>query len=81
MVGRDRQAIFLANRPILSYQLLTAGKSWDRQGKGTGHAADIIKAFKSLDVKDQPQFTNLMAVAADEEKLKEARAARVDIRP
>ncbi|CAE7563238.1 unnamed protein product [Symbiodinium sp. CCMP2592] len=55
------------------------GQQWDRQGKGSPHASELVAAFKSLDATDQPDFCKLAAVAADEVKLKESRAARVDM--
>eukprot|EP00439_Symbiodinium_sp_Y106_P043699 s2217_g5.t1 len=55
------------------------GQQWDRQGKGSPHAAELVSAFKSLDPTDQPHFCKLAAVAADEAKLKETRAARADM--
>ena len=32
------------------------GQQWDRQGKGSPHAAELVSAFKSLDATDQPHF-------------------------
>ena len=56
------------------------GKAWNRLGKSSPHAEEILQAFKTLDPQDQPSLSELAAVAADEQKLKEVRAQRVDIR-
>ncbi|CAE7226220.1 unnamed protein product [Symbiodinium sp. CCMP2592] len=56
------------------------GRSSQRQGTSSNHAAQILAAFQSLNPEDKPQFTELAAVAADEEKLKAARAERTDTR-
>ena len=64
-----------------SGRLLSAlmGQQWDRQGKGSPYSSELVAAFKSLDPADQPHFCKLAAVAADEVKLKETRAARADM--
>ena len=54
------------------------GRAFDRNGVGSKHASHIIEAFQALDVQDQPAFSDLVAVAADELRLKEARAARAE---
>ena len=56
------------------------GQRWDVNGKGGMHSAEILAAFQSLDQKDQPEFVKMAAVAKDEEALKEARAARSDVK-
>ena len=67
----------LERKRMLSFLL---GKAWNRLGKGAKHAQEILQAFKSLDPQDQPTFTELAAVAADEEKLTNVRSKRVDIK-
>ena len=47
-------------------------------GKGTGHAKEILTAFKSLPAEDQPHYQDLANIAEDEEKLKQARSERLD---
>ena len=54
------------------------GQAYDRNGKGSVHAAEILRAFKTLPAEDQPHYQELAAVAQDEEKLKQARSERTD---
>ena len=54
------------------------GKSWDRNFHSSHHSSNILAAFKALDPVDRSEFVKLAAVAADEEKIKEARAERVE---
>ncbi|CAE7228362.1 unnamed protein product, partial [Symbiodinium microadriaticum] len=56
------------------------GKGWDRNWQACQHSSSILEAYKALDPVDKPAFVKLAAVAADEEKLKEARAERADVK-
>ena len=48
-------------------------------GVASRHTNDLLKAFKSLDPEDQPDFEKLAEVARDEEKRAAARLQRADV--